>query len=272
MPEKNSPNYHPLQNILSRMDYLRKKSSSLCVLGRRTSLDEGRIVSKNKRKNVHKTRNPKPIRMRWTVDKLADKGALGGYYVHNDQTKVGKYSYTYTSKSKNYNVVKKQPTYSRGSKTIVMDTTLSLVEDAREEWNTAIVLILRGNVACLPSKHFTFKKRCKKFIRGYSMALYHQGITLTHWNDNNAVCFLNNNVEFGENNWQLIEAQNKGEQIIIHIPKVAAIYRKTYGWVDRTNQELTNYNTEHRTVRKQSRVLDSMAEMYGLNNMYMICK
>ena len=99
-----------------------------------------------------------------------------------------------------------------------------------------------------------------------SMALYHQGVTLTYWNDN-AVCFLDNNVESGDN-WQLIEAQNKGEQIIIHIRKDAATYRETYGWVDRTNQELAYYNTEHRTVQKQSRILDSMAEMYGLNNMY----
>ena len=92
------------------------------------------------------------------------------------------------------------------------------------------------------------------------------------WNDDNAMCFLDNNVESGEDNWQLIEAQDKGEQIIIHIPKVAAIYRKTYGWVDRTNQELAYHDTEHRTVRKQSRVLDSMAEMYDLNNMYIIFK
>ena len=210
--------------------------------------------------------------MGWTVDKLADKRALGGYYVHNHLSKIEKYSYTDTSKGKNYNTVDQLTAEVKGlGKTIVMDSsfpTLSLVEDAREKWNTPIVLTQRGNVAHLPSKHSTFKKRCKLFIRGYSMALYHQGVTLTYWNDNNAVCFLLNNVESREDNWQLIEAHNKGEQIINHIPKVAAIYRETFGRVDRTNQGLAYYHTEHRTVRKQNRVLDSTAEMHGLNNMY----
>ena len=174
---------------------------------------------------MYKTRNPdEPIRMGWTVDKLADERALGGYYVHNHLTKVGKYSYTDTSKGKNYNTVDQLTAEVKGlGKTIVMDSgfpSLSLVEDATEEWNTPIVSTLRGNVAHLPSKHSTFKKRCKSFIHRYSMPLYHQGVTLTCWNDNNAVCFLDNSVESGEDNWQLIDAQNKGEQIIIHIPKL----------------------------------------------------
>ena len=67
------------------------------------------------------------------------------------------------------------------------------MEDARKEWNTAIVSILRGNAHL----SFTFKKGFKSFIHGYSMTLYHQGITSTYWNDNNAVCFLDNNVESG---------------------------------------------------------------------------
>ena len=46
----------------------------------------------------------KPIRMGWTVDKLANKRALGGYCIHNHLTKVEKYSYTDTSKGKNYNI------------------------------------------------------------------------------------------------------------------------------------------------------------------------
>ena len=105
MPEKNSPNYHSLQKYTLRSGLHKKKSSSLWVPGRRLCLNEGRIVSKSKR-NVYITRNPgKPIRMGWTVDKLADKRALEGYYVHNNLTKVGKHSYTDTSKCKNYNIV-----------------------------------------------------------------------------------------------------------------------------------------------------------------------
>ena len=39
-----------------------------------------------------------------------------------------------------------------------------------------------------------------------------------------------------------------------------------YGWVDRNNQQLSYYNTEFMCVRKQSRVLDSLMEMYVLVN------
>ena len=211
--------------------------------------------------------------MGWTVNKLADKGELGGYFVYNHLTKVGKYSYTDLSKGKNYNVVDQLISEVKGlGKTVVMDSgfpTVSLVKDAKQEWNTAIISTLGGNVAHLPSKRGIFKNRCKSFICGYSESLHHgEGITLTYWNDNNAVCFLDNNVESGEENWSLIETNNKGGRSIVHIPKVAAIYRKTYGWVDRTN--LAYYNTEHRTVRKQSRVLDSMIEIYALNNMHAV--
>ena len=275
MPAKYNENYHPLQNILSGVNFLKNKSISLWIPGRHMCLDEGRITSKSRR-NIYKTRNPdKPIRMGWTVNKLADKGELGGYFVYNHLTKVGKYSYTDLSKGKNYNIVDQLISEVKGlGKTVVMDSgfpTVSLVKDAKQEWNTAIISTPRGNVAHLPSKHGIFKNRCKSFIRGYSESLHHgEGITLTYWNDNNAVCFLNNNVESGEENWSLIETNNKGGRSIVHIPKVAAIYRETYGWVDRTNQDLAYYNTEHRTVRKQSRVLDSMIEIYALNNMYAV--
>ena len=35
-----------------------------------------------------------------------------------------------------------------------------------------------------------------------------------------------------------------------------------YGWVDRSNQQLAYYNSEFRSVRKQSRVFDNLCEMY----------
>ncbi len=39
-----------------------------------------------------------------------------------------------------------------------------------------------------------------------------------------------------------------------------------YGWVDCCNQQLAYYNAESRSVRKQSRVLDSLIEMDALVN------
>ena len=43
IPWKGSPSYHPLQNILSGVDHLRRKSASLWIPGKRMCLDEGRV-------------------------------------------------------------------------------------------------------------------------------------------------------------------------------------------------------------------------------------
>ncbi len=94
LPPRNSPDYHPLQNILEGTKYLQTQSAELWVTGEKLCIDEGRIVSKSKM-NPYKTRNPdKPIRMGWTVDKVCDMGEHGGYYVYNHLVKVGKHSYT----------------------------------------------------------------------------------------------------------------------------------------------------------------------------------
>ena len=82
MPCKGSPSYHPLQNILSGVDYLRRKSTILWIPGKRMCLDEGRVVSKSDR-NVYKSRNPdNPIWMGWTVNKLRG-GQVPKISLHN---------------------------------------------------------------------------------------------------------------------------------------------------------------------------------------------
>ena len=123
-----------------------------------------------------------------------------------------------------------------------------------------------GKRTHLPSKQGLFK--CKSFVRGYSKTLYNGDITLTYWNDNNAACIVKNNIESGEEHWELIEVKGKSDRPVIHVPKVAAHYKDTYGWVHRTNQQLSYYNTEHRAIRKQGKILESMIEMYALNNMH----
>ena len=95
-------------------------------------LDEGRVASKSDQ-NVYETRNPdKSIRMGWTVNKLADKGEKGGYFVYNHLTKVGKYTYTDTTHGKNYNAVEQLIHDVKGmGKTVTMDSgfpTLKITE------------------------------------------------------------------------------------------------------------------------------------------------
>ena len=87
----------------------------------------------------------------------------------------------------------------------------------------------------LPSKHGLFKSRCKSFVRGYSQTLYNGDIMLTYWNDNNAVCVVNNNIESGEEHWELIEVKGKSDRLVIHVPKVAAHYQG-HIWVGRQDK------------------------------------
>ena len=63
-----------------------------------------------------------------------------------------------------------------------------------------------------------------------------------------------------------MEVNQGADGEIIHVPKVAELYKEIYGWVDRGNQQLSYYNTEFRSVHKQNRVLDSLIEMNVLVN------
>ena len=69
-------------------------------------IDEGRVTSKSKR-NQFKIRKPdKPIRMGWTINKLAEVGEKGGSFASNHLARVGKATYTDVFKGKTYNIVK----------------------------------------------------------------------------------------------------------------------------------------------------------------------
>ena len=101
LPVRDSPAYHPLQNINSGVEYLRQKCLSKWSVGWKICIDDGRVVSKRKR-NPYKIRNPdKPIRMGWTSCKASDKSKLGGNFIINHVTKVGKKAYKNPENGKN---------------------------------------------------------------------------------------------------------------------------------------------------------------------------
>ena len=75
LPSKHSVNYHPLQNILKATDYLQQKSRELWEPGQKLCGDETRVRSKSKF-NKFKIRNKdKPIKMGYTIPKIADRWA-----------------------------------------------------------------------------------------------------------------------------------------------------------------------------------------------------
>ena len=101
----------------------------------------------------------------------------------------------------------------------------------------------------------------RNFARGYSRTLHIDFVTITYWNDNYAVCFVDNDIDSRQESWETMSVRKReGNEVGVHIPRVAALYRSVYGWVDRCNQQLAYHNAEFRTVRKQNRVLDSLIE------------
>ena len=100
LSEKSSLEYHPPQNILKETEHLRQKSNTLWTSGKKMCIDEARVASKSKR-NQFKIRNPdKPVRIGWTINKVAKVGLKGGSFVFNHFVKVGKATYTDVSKGK----------------------------------------------------------------------------------------------------------------------------------------------------------------------------
>ncbi len=92
----------------------------------------------------------------------------------------------------------------------------------------------------------------------------HSGMTTTR------VTFFADGTPSGSQFWEPIEVNQGGVKVIIqfiHVPKVDILYQDLYGLVDRSEQQLS-YNTECRSVRKQSRIFGCLSEMHALVNGY----
>ena len=126
-----------------------------------------------------------------------------------------------------------------------------------------MIVTQHGSTAHMSSNYKVHLKKAKrKIVRGFSQTLRHDNITATYWKDNNVVTFLDNGIPSGRENWDTMEVKQGADKEIIHVPKVAELYKEIYGWVDRGNQQLSYHNTEFGSVCKQNRVLDSLIEMY----------
>ena len=220
LPAVQSPECHLLQNINAGVAYLCEKSLSFWSIGPKLCIDEGRIRSKSKR-NPYKVRNPnKPIRMGWTVSKISDKGQHGGYFIANHVVKVGKKSYVSPQNGKNYDIVEQLLSGLKNNGcSVIMDSgfpTLKLLLDARRMWDTGIIATQRGNTGHLPLSHKENLKSAKRFVRGYSKSLINEEVTVTYWNDNNVVAFLDNGVSSVREFWEAVEVNQCENKVVIH--------------------------------------------------------
>eukprot|EP00794_Sanderia_malayensis_P000684 gene684-biopygen1109 len=196
---RDSESFHPLQNINAGAAYLREKVNKFWSVGQKLCIDEGRIRSKSKR-NPYKSRNPdKPVRVGWTVCKISDRGELGGYFVYNHVVKVGKKTYLNPQRGKNYDIVYQLLSGLKDNgRLVVMDSgfpTIDLQKDARVLWETQIIATQCGNAKHLPKNHKVNVIQARNFVGGFSKALHCGDLTITYWNDKNAVTFLDNRVE-----------------------------------------------------------------------------
>ena len=138
----------------------------------------------------------------------------------------------------------------RKKKLLVIDNgfpTVQLLEHVKQMLKTKVVATQRGITAHSLARHQTFlkQKQTKNFSRGFSKSLQHDFLTITYWNDNNAVCFMDNDTDLSCDTWEIIAVKNRnGEKTAVHISKAASQYRSVYGWVDSCNHKLSYYNTE----------------------------
>ena len=92
----------------------------------------------------------------------------------------------------------------------------------------------------MPSNHKVHLKKAKKLCEDFhklSITITSQSHTGS-WNDNNVVTFLDNSIPSGQEHWDTMEVNQGTDREIIHVPKVAELYKEIYGWVDRGNQQL----------------------------------
>ena len=95
-----------------------------------------RTCNQQEQENQFKIRNPdKPVRMGWTINKLAEVGENRGSFVLNQVVEVGKATYTDVPHGKTYNIVNQLVSDEKGEGIVVaMDSgfpTLGLLKDAK---------------------------------------------------------------------------------------------------------------------------------------------
>ena len=181
------------------------------------------------------------IKMGWTTYKIGERGKFGGHAITDHLPKVGHKLYISTFRGKTHNVVDQllDPHKGRKGKLLVIDNGFlitQLLEDAKQMWNTNVVAMQRGKTTHFPARHQTFLKQTTNVARVFSESLHHDFLTITYWNHNNAVCFMDNDKDSSRDTWETIAVKNRnGEKTAVHIPKVASKYRYVYGCVDRCN-------------------------------------
>ena len=203
LPTKNAVRYHPLQNVMWALQYLRDKAQQLWIPGEIINLGEECVKSRSKHNTYKSRQTGKPIREGWTVPKLGDRGENEGTFVYNDIVKCGKFMCTDTSKGKMYNLVEQLlqcPGMIRSGRIIVSDSayvTTILLKDAALLWGLCFIETVTAKTAHLLENFSVVKSVASHWIRGFSQTMHCCPLNITFWNDSNSVTFLDNDFVSG---------------------------------------------------------------------------
>ena len=127
-----------------------------------------------------------------------------------------------------------------------------------------IIATQRGNSKRFPMNHNQNLQASRKFLRGHSSSLHStSGINICYWNDANTVCVVDN--DFSAGNTDFVERLQGN---VLRCPESIRLYQEIYGWVDKTNQQLSYYLTKSRSRRKQTHLLFTIIEIYALCKMH----
>eukprot|EP00112_Aurelia_sp_Birch-Aquarium-sp1_P002790 Seg13080.1 transcript_id=Seg13080.1/GoldUCD/mRNA.D3Y31 product="hypothetical protein" protein_id=Seg13080.1/GoldUCD/D3Y31 len=121
--------------------------------------------------------------------------------------------YTSTAKGKTYNILEQlTEAHENQGKMLVLDSgfpTLSLKEVQRTSGIPALCQHNRGKQLSSHPVMLTLLIKVKNFARCYSKTLYKGFVTITYWNDNNAVCFVDNDIDSRQESWETTSVINR---------------------------------------------------------------
>ena len=294
LPDRDSPDYHPYQNINAGLQLLKNNSIALWNAGMFLCIDESRVVSKAWGDLFKTHNNDKPIRSGKDVWTISDCGMWADGFVIDSIPYCGPHTYDDPNEKRMFNVCKQLLRRYRDTyRVVIVDNkfmSLDLLKKAREDWHLGIVGTATGKTGHLP--RFSKKKGFKKFVSDQNRGSYKQYVVDTHhtytvWNDSNPCYFLDNCLN--QQHWGEIERhaapdnENKDDESSddsdteykrqsFDAPLVSLVYNKYKHLVDCSNQLRAAAPIDYKTQRKQNRLLFAEIERYVFNNAYILFK
>ena len=108
-------------------------------------------------------------------------------------------------------------------RTVVLDiayVTILLFRDVATVWKIKMVGTIGKQSKHLPSRFSDMQWSSKRWLRGFSRSLHNDGLNVAFWNGNNAVVFLDNDLESTRENWNQTEAQSGESRLSVYAPRV----------------------------------------------------